>query len=86
MARAPYAPPERTGTARWVGGTSLEESWHLRRRLAAAIAAVEARLAGVGRLLVRYSGTEPVLRVMVEASEAAQARLWAERLAAAAVA
>jgi phosphoglucosamine mutase len=37
-------------------------------------------------VLIRASGTEPVLRVMVEASEAAQARLWAERLAAAAVA
>ena len=28
--------------------------------------AVESRLAGNGRLLVRYSGTEPLLRVMIE--------------------
>ncbi|MCK7461416.1 MAG: hypothetical protein MZU84_04790 [Sphingobacterium sp.] len=32
----------------------------------AAIAEVEAKLAGRGRLLVRYSGTEPLLRVMIE--------------------
>ena len=36
--------------------------------LAAAIATVERRLAGSGRVLVRYSGTEPLLRVMVEAA------------------
>jgi phosphoglucosamine mutase len=36
-------------------------------RLAPDIAAVEARLGGRGRVLVRPSGTEPVVRVMVEA-------------------
>jgi len=36
--------------------------------VAAAIAVVERRLAGAGRVLVRYSGTEPLLRVMVEAA------------------
>jgi phosphoglucosamine mutase len=35
--------------------------------LAAAIAAVERDLAGAGRVLVRPSGTEPVVRVLVEA-------------------
>ena len=34
--------------------------------IADAIARVEARVAGQGRLLVRYSGTEPLLRVMLE--------------------
>ena len=34
--------------------------------IAAAMERVEARLAGQGRLLVRYSGTEPLLRVMLE--------------------
>jgi phosphoglucosamine mutase len=38
-----------------------------------------------GRVLIRASGTEPVLRVMVEARDAGQGRRCAERLAAAAV-
>ena len=35
--------------------------------VAAAVAAAEERLAGNGRILVRASGTEPLVRVMVEA-------------------
>src|SRR5262249_39825347 len=34
--------------------------------IASVIDDVEKRLAGSGRLLVRYSGTEPLLRVMIE--------------------
>lgn len=41
----------------------------------------EARAAGVSRVLLRYSGTEPKLRVMVEAPELALAQAWAQRLA-----
>ena len=37
-----------------------------------------------GRVLIRASGTEPVLRVMVEASDARVAQAAAERLVAAA--
>ena len=40
-----------------------------------------ARLNGSGRVLIRPSGTEPVLRVMVEASEAEIAEAMAQRLA-----
>ena len=40
--------------------------WRPCRRSPTAIARVEARVAGQGRLLVRYSGTEPLLRVMLE--------------------
>ena len=42
---------------------------------------VEAELAGSGRVLIRASGTEPLLRVMVEAREEAVAQRSAERLA-----
>ncbi len=35
------------------------------------IAAAEARLAGGGRLIVRASGTEPVIRVMAEGDDPA---------------
>jgi phosphoglucosamine mutase len=42
---------------------------------------VESKLADTGRVLVRASGTEPLLRVMVEARELAQAQACAQRLA-----
>jgi phosphoglucosamine mutase len=44
------------------------------------VAAVEAELGRAGRVLVRPSGTEPVVRVMVEAQSADQARAAADRL------
>ena len=62
---------------------SLAE-WQQNPHLAAETRAVEAELAGQGRVLIRASGTEPVLRVMVESRDAAQGRALAERLAAAA--
>jgi phosphoglucosamine mutase len=52
-------------------------------KLAAETQAVEAELAGRGRVLIRASGTEPLLRIMVEADDALLARRSAERLAAA---
>jgi len=48
--------------------------------LQAAIAAAEEELADTGRVLVRASGTEPLVRVMVEAADAAQAEAVAEKL------
>lgn len=47
-----------------------------------AVAAAEARMGSDGRVLVRTSGTEPVVRVMVEASRAEIARSCAESIAA----
>ncbi len=51
--------------------------------VAADIAAVEADLGDTGRVLVRPSGTEPVVRVMVEAADPALAGRAVERLVAA---
>jgi phosphoglucosamine mutase len=45
-----------------------------------AIARVEARVAGQGRLLIRYSGTEPLLRVMLEGQQQDQIRGWAQEI------
>ncbi|GAA0613691.1 phosphoglucosamine mutase [Sporichthya brevicatena] len=49
--------------------------------LAEAVAAAEAELGTSGRVLLRPSGTEPVVRVMVEAASAEQAQTVADRLA-----
>jgi phosphoglucosamine mutase len=45
------------------------------------VRAAQAELDGVGRVLLRKSGTEPLVRVMVEAADAAHAQAVAERLA-----
>ena len=45
------------------------------------VRAAQIELAGVGRVLLRKSGTEPLVRVMVEADDAARAHVVAQRLA-----
>jgi phosphoglucosamine mutase len=49
--------------------------------LTAAVAAAETELGTTGRVLLRSSGTEPLVRVMVEAASQQQAQSVAERLA-----
>ena len=49
--------------------------------VADAMAAVEQRLAGQGRLLVRYSGTEPLLRIMIEGRNQEEIQAWAADIA-----
>ncbi len=55
--------------------------WAANPRLAQAQTEVAAELGDAGRVLIRPSGTEPLVRVMVEARDAAQARRCAERIA-----
>ena len=58
--------------------------WKRNTQLAQVQADVERALGDAGRVLIRASGTEPVLRVMVEARDGEQGRACAERLAEAA--
>jgi phosphoglucosamine mutase len=49
--------------------------------VAEVMSAVESRLAGNGRLLIRYSGTEPLLRIMIEGQDQREIASWAEEIA-----
>jgi phosphoglucosamine mutase len=57
------------------------QDWKSNTRLASETKAVEAELGESGRVLIRASGTEPLVRVMVEARDAAQAQASAQRIA-----
>ena len=59
-----------------------KDQWEADRRLVAAVRAAEAELAGRGRVLVRPSGTEPVLRIMVEGEDPARVLALADALSA----
>jgi phosphoglucosamine mutase len=58
------------------------QDWKTNTALPALQKTIEAELGTTGRVLIRPSGTEPVVRVMVEARDAALAKSCAERLAA----
>ena len=62
-------------------GLRSGQDWKKAPALADAQQDVQAELGERGRLLIRPSGTEPLLRVMVEADDAALAERCAQRLA-----
>ena len=57
------------------------QDWQNNPRLQQATRAAEAELGRAGRVLIRASGTEPLVRVMVECPDAAQAQRLAQSLA-----
>ena len=64
--------PDREKRVGWQDCTPLRE----------AVTQAEQAMAGSGRVLVRASGTEPLLRVMVEAEQMEQVEHWCQSLAA----
>ena len=59
-----------------------DQKWQDNPQLASAIQEVELQLADTGRVLIRASGTEPLVRVMVEAQDPVLAQSYAEKIAA----
>jgi phosphoglucosamine mutase len=49
--------------------------------IAASVARVESRVKDQGRVLIRYSGTEPLLRIMLEGRDQNEIRAWANEIA-----
>lgn len=67
--------PQLLKNVRFSGGKPLEAA-----RVQETIAAAEAELNGTGRLVIRPSGTEPVIRVMAEGDDAAQVESVVDRI------
>jgi phosphoglucosamine mutase len=57
------------------------QDWKANTRMTEVTKVVEGELGETGRVLIRASGTEPLVRVMVEARDAEQARSCAQRIA-----
>jgi phosphoglucosamine mutase len=49
--------------------------------IAALIADIEGKMKDEGRILIRYSGTEPLLRIMLEGRDSDEIQTWAEEIA-----
>ncbi len=56
-----------------------DQNWQENQALKAMQTEAEHALAGQGRVLIRASGTEPLVRIMVEAQQAQHAHDWAQR-------
>jgi phosphoglucosamine mutase len=67
--------PQVLKNVRFAGGKPLEDA-----SVKAVIAAAEVELAGTGRLVIRPSGTEPVIRVMAEGDDARQVETVVDRI------
>ncbi|WP_294257124.1 phosphoglucosamine mutase [uncultured Sphingomonas sp.] len=67
--------PQLLKNVRFAGGKPLEDA-----RVQDVIAAAEAELKGRGRLVIRASGTEPVIRVMAEGDDKAQVEAVVDRV------
>ena len=67
--------PQLLKNVRFAGGKPLDTE-----AVKATIAAAEAELAGRGRLVIRASGTEPVIRVMAEGEDAGQVERLVDRI------
>jgi phosphoglucosamine mutase len=76
-ARIPLFPQEQRAVH-----VARKDAWQDDPVIVGAIAAAEAELAGRGRIVVRPSGTEPALRVMVEGPDSSQVVRIADGLAA----
>ena len=70
--------PQLLRNVRFAGGKPLEQAG-----VRDVIAAAEAELSGSGRLVIRPSGTEPVIRVMAEGDDGAQVEAVVDRICAA---
>ncbi len=67
--------PQLLKNVRFAGGKPLEDA-----QVLAVIAEGEAALKGKGRLVIRPSGTEPLIRVMAEGDDAAEVEHWVDAI------
>ncbi len=67
--------PQLLKNVRYDGGSPLDDA-----AVKSCIADAEAELAGKGRLVIRASGTEPLIRVMAEGDDAAQVEAVVDRI------
>ncbi|MEL7224252.1 MAG: phosphoglucosamine mutase, partial [Cyanobacteria bacterium J06576_12] len=72
--------PQRLKNVR-VEDSAVRRDWANCEALQSAIAQAESDMGDQGRVLVRASGTEPLIRVMVEAADANVVDHWTDTLA-----